>query len=146
MEKRIRSDLKSAILAHDETKVSTLRILISEINNAVIAKGTQITDDEVVSVIQREIKKRAEAAIGFRKGNREDQAAKEELEAKILTVYLPTQLTDEELTKIVEEVITESGASSISSLGQVIGQVMNKVGSRATGARVSALAKIKIHG
>src|SRR3989344_8227687 len=99
---QLNSDLKQAQLARDEVKVSTLRLLLSEIKNAQIQKGADLSDEEITQVIQHEVKKRKEAAAGFRTGDREEAALKEETEQRLLEGYLPDQLTIEELTKIVE--------------------------------------------
>lgn len=141
---KILKDLKEAQLARDEVKVSTLRLLISEIKNAQINKGSsgeQLSDDEVVSVIAREVKKRKESAVGFRSGNREEQALKEEAEGSILQSYLPEQLSTEELTKIVQESINEIGATTVSDMGKVIGLVLGKVKGKAEGSAVSTIVK-----
>lgn len=140
----LQQDLKQAQLARDEIKVSTLRLLLSEIRNAEIAKGGKLSDSDLVSVVQREVKKRREAAAGFRSGQREEQAKKEELEAQVLQSYLPSQLSPEELTKIVERVINEIGATSIQDMGKVIGAVMGKVKGQADGGVVSALVKERL--
>lgn len=141
---QIHNDLKQATLDRNEIKVSTLRLLISEINYAKIHKGQELEDSEVITVVQKELKKRKEAAAGFRQGEREDQAQKEEAEAKVLGAYLPEQISDEELTNIVQEAITEVGASSISDMGKVIGVVMGKVAGKAEGVRVSSIVKNKL--
>lgn len=141
---QLQSDLKNAQLARDEVKVSTLRLLLSEIKNAEIQKGGPLTDEDIVSVVQKEVKKRKEAVVGFRSGGREDQAQKEEAEETVLRGYLPVQLQLEELTKIVEESINEIGATSISDMGKVIGMVMGKVKGQAEGSAVSALVKEKL--
>ncbi len=141
MEERIKNDLKNAQLNKDETAVSTLRLLLSEVNNLRIQKGGELSDPDIVSVIQKELKKRKEAASGFRQGNREESALKEESEAKVLEGYLPEQISDEELTKIISESINNLGATSIQDMGRVIGQVLGKVGQGADGSRVSALVK-----
>lgn len=141
---KLQEDLKNAQLARDEVKVSTLRLLLSEIRNAEIAKGGDLSDQDIISVVQREFKKRKEAAEGFRSGGREDQAQKEESEASILQQYLPAQLSNEELTKIIEESINEIGANSPSDMGKVIGVVMGKVKGQANGSTVSALVKEKL--
>lgn len=107
---KIQNDLKAAQLARDEVKVSTLRLLLSEINNARIAKGQELAEEEILAVIGREVKKRKEAAAGFRQGGREEQAQKEEAESKILEGYLPAQISDGELTEVVSQSITEVGA------------------------------------
>lgn len=146
---QIQESLKQAQLARDETKVSTLRLLLSEIKNTEIALRQSsgqatLSDDDVISVIQREAKKRREAAVGFRQGNREDQALKEESELKILENYLPAQMSDEELTKQVEESINELGAKSLSDMGRVMTAVMGKVVGKADGGRVSNIVKQKL--
>ena len=144
MASNFREDLKNAILSHDEVKVSTLRLLISEIKNLEIAKGQPLNEADIVSVIQKEAKKRKEAAAGFRSGGREEQAKREEAELAILEAYLPAQISNEELTKIVEDTITEVGAKSIADMGKVMGVVMGKVSGQADGGTVSALVKQKL--
>ncbi len=144
---QIQSNLKQAQLARDEIKVSTLRLLLSEIKNAEIAKGPAnagLADEDIISVVQKEVKKRKEAALAFRNGGREESALKEEAEAKVLESYLPAQISNEELTKIVEEAITEVGAKGISDMGKVIGAVMGKVRGRSDGAAVSSIVKEKL--
>lgn len=136
---KLQSDLKQAQLARDEIKVSTLRLLLSEIKNAQIQKGGELQGQEVISIIQKEVKKRREAIAGFKSGGREQQAQKEEAEEKILQSYLPTQLSNEELTKIVEESINEVGAKSIADMGKVMAIVMGKVKGQADGTKTSAL-------
>ncbi len=144
MQDKIQQDLKQAMLARDQVATSTLRILISEIKNTQIAKGEELSDTDITAVIQKEVKKRKEAAMGFRQGNSEDAALKEESEAKVLEGYLPEQMSDEQLTKIVGDNITELGASSIQDMGRVIGVVKSKVGDQAEGGRISALVKDKL--
>lgn len=144
MEQKIKDDLKQAQIDRDETKVSTLRLLISEITNSRIAKGSDLNDDEILVVLQREAKKRKEAIEGFRSGGREEAALKEEAELQILQNYLPEEMSTEELTKIVEDSINRLGAKEISDMGKVIGQVMSQVGARSDGARVSALVREKL--
>jgi len=141
---QIQSDLKEAQLARDEIEVSTLRLLLSEIKNEEIKKGEKLFDQDIISVIQREVKKRKEAAAGFRTGGREEQAQKEEAELKILESYLPAQLSNEELTKVVEDTINELGAKSMADMGRVMGVVMGKVKGQADGGVVSALVKEKL--
>lgn len=141
---KIQSDLKQAQLSRDEIKVSTLRLLLSEIKNAEIAKGDSLSDEDIVSIVQREVKKRKEAAAGFRSGSREDQAQKEEAEAKVLEGYLPAQMEVEELTKIVETTINELGAVGVQDMGKVMGVVMGKVKGKADGNIVSGIVKEKL--
>ena len=144
MQDLIQEDLKQAQLARDEVKVFTLRLLLSEIKNAEIAKGDQLIDADVIVTIQKEVKKRKEAAEGFRRGNREEQAVAEEVELKILEAYLQTQLSNEELTELVENSIKIVGVTQISDMGKVIRQVMSKAAGQVDGGRVSSLVKEKL--
>ncbi len=143
---KIQDDLKLAMIARDEVKVLTLRLLLSEIKNSQIAKGVELSDEDILTTLQKEIKKRVEAAVGFRLGEREDAAVKEEAEASVLKEYLPQQLSDEELTKIVQETINEVGAKTVSDMGRVIGLVMGKVKGQSDGGRVSGIVKSLLGG
>lgn len=144
MEDKIRADLKSAMIAKDETRVSTLRLLISELTYAKVGKEGGLPDDAVISVIQKEVKKRKESIESFEKGGRPELAEKEQAELEVLQKYLPEQISDEELTKVVEDSITKLGASTMADMGKVIGVVMGQVGARAEGARVSLLVRSKL--
>lgn len=146
---KLQADLKNAQLSRDEVRVSTLRLLLSEVKNKEISlrqssEQAGMSDSDVVSIIQRELKKRKESAEGFRSGGREDSAAKEELEAKILADYLPQQMSNEELTKIVGDTITELGAVSMQDMGRVIGTVTGKVKGKAEGSTISSLVKERL--
>jgi uncharacterized protein YqeY len=144
MFEKLQADLKQALKTHDEVKVSTLRILIAELKNAEIAKGQSLSEQEVISVLQKEAKKRKEAAAGFRQGDREEAALVEEKELGFIENYLPQQISDEELTKLVEEAIKEVGATSMQDMGKVIGKVMGQVAGRADGSRVSGMVKERL--
>lgn len=145
MENKIREDLKQAQLSKDELKVSTLRLLLSDLTYAKVAKGASyLTDEDIISVVQKAVKQRKESIESFNKGNRADLASKEEAELAILQTYLPEQISDEELTKVIEEVITNTGAKTSADMGKVIGTVMGKVGQRVEGARVSTLVREKL--
>lgn len=141
---QLQTDLKNAQLSRDEIKVSTLRLLLSEIKNAEISKGGILSDEDIIPIVQKEVKKRKEAAEAFKSGGREEAAGKEEAELKILESYLPSQLSNEELTKIVLDTINEVGASSIADMGKVMGVVMGKTKGQADGGVVSALVKEKL--
>ncbi|MBI4038961.1 GatB/YqeY domain-containing protein [Candidatus Daviesbacteria bacterium] len=138
---RLKDDLKTAQLGRDEVKVSTLRLLLSEIKNAQIAKGGEVDDGDVIALVQREVKKRKEAVVSFRSGQREDLVSKEEAEEKILVEYLPAQLSNEELTKLILDTINEVGAKSIQDIGKVMRVVMSKVAGRVDGGTVSNLVR-----
>ncbi len=138
-------DLKAAMLAKTPVKVSVLRMLLSELNYAKIQKGQDLEDADVTAVVQKEVKKRKEAAAGFRSGSREESAQKEEAEAEILTTFLPAQLSEEDLSKIVDEIISQTGAQSVTDMGKVIGMVMGRVAGQAEGSRVSMLVKERLN-
>ncbi len=144
LQDKILEELKQAQLKRDEVKVSTLRLLLSEVKNFEIQKGQALSDEDVISVIQKEAKKRKEAAIGFRQGAREDSALKEESELKVLESYLPDQLSNGELTKLVEDTISEVDAKSIQDIGKVMGVVMGKVKGRADGNIVRSIVRSKL--
>lgn len=141
---QIQSDLKQAQLQRDEVKTSALRLLLSEIKNKEIAKGTALSDEDIVEAVRKEAKKRKEAAAGFRSGGREESALKEEIELKILEEYLPAQMSSEQLSEIVDSTINELGAVSVSDMGKVIGAVMGKVKGQVEGGIVSNLVKERL--
>lgn len=145
MEEKLREDLKQAQLSRDELKVSTLRLLLSELTYAKVAKQTEVlSDEDIIAVVQKAVKQRKESIESFKKGGRDDLASKELAELEILQSYLPEQISDEELTKVIGEAITNTGASGMADMGKVIGAVMGKVGQRAEGARVSQLVREKL--
>ncbi|MDD2823445.1 MAG: GatB/YqeY domain-containing protein [Candidatus Daviesbacteria bacterium] len=144
----LQQDLRQSQLDKNEAKVNTLRLLLSEIRYVQIKKNEgedkPLSDEEIITVIQKEVKKRKEAADGFRQGGREESALKEENEAEILSQYLPKQLSDEELKIMIDEAISQTGATGISDMGKVIGIVMSKVKGSADGSRISMLVKEKL--
>src|SRR3990167_1195245 len=141
---KLNQDLVEAQKAQDELRVSTLRFLLSAVKNAQIAKGKELTDDEVTVQIQKDAKKHKESIDAFEKANRKELAQKETKELAVLNAYLPKQMNEDEIKKIVEEVISQTGASSMSDLGRVMGQVMAKVGGQADGAMVSQIVREKL--
>lgn len=140
----INQDLITAQKAKEETVVSTLRFLLSSVQNARIEKRGELTDGEVLVQIQKDAKKHKESIEAFEKANRAELAAKEKAELKVLEKYLPEQLGAEQVEKMVDEVIAQIRASSITDMGKVMGQVMAKVGNTADGALVSQLVKQKL--
>ena len=145
MKDKIQKDLNQALKEKDELKVSTLRLLLSEIHNQEIEKQAELTEENFIGVLQREIKKRKEAIEAYQQGKRDDLVAKEKEELEILNKYLPQQLSLEELETIVQSVIKEMGASSMADLGKVMGAVMGRVKGGADGKVVSEAVKRVIH-
>ena len=124
------ADLKTAMKALDKTAVSTLRFIKSSIKNREIEKGGNLNDDEVVSVLSTLSKQRRESIEQFSKGGREDLVASEKAELEIIMKYLPGQLSEAELEKIIREVIEEAGASGSKDVGKVMKMVMPRVKGR----------------
>jgi uncharacterized protein YqeY len=136
---QVQHDVKSALKAGEKERVHALRLIANELQRAAKEDGG---DD--VDVLQRERKRRLEAAEAYRDGGRQDLADAEEREAEIISSYLPEQLSDGELGAIVGDAVAESGASSPKEMGKVMALVMPKVKGRADGKRVSAAVKEKL--
>lgn len=140
----IKKQIAEAMKAKDEIRLSTLKLVSSELHNAKIDKMSDLTEEEEVAVIKKEAKKRKDAIELYKKGGADDKAKKEEAELAILSEFLPEEMGDEELGKIVESTISEMGASSMADMGKVMGAVMGKVKGQADGNRVSGMVKQKL--
>lgn len=133
---QVQDDVKSALKAGERERVHALRLIADALQKAEKENGA-----DPVEVLQRERKRRLEAAQAYRDGGRTDAAEAEEREAEIIASYMPEQVSDEELAAIVGDAVAESGASSPQELGKVMALVMPKVKGRADGKRVSAAVK-----
>ena len=140
----INQKIAEALKAKDEIRLSTLRLLSSALNYEFIAKQHKLSKEEELVVVGREAKKRKDAIEAYEKAGAMDRAEKEKKELLILEKYLPAQMADEELTKLVEEAISQTGATTIADMGKVMGAVMAKVQGRADGGRASSLVKQKL--
>jgi uncharacterized protein len=136
---QVQHDVKDAMKAREKERVHALRLIASELQKA---EKDQSGDE--VQVLQRERKRRLEAAEAYRDGGRDEQAESEEREAEIIAAYMPEQLSDEQLEAIVGDAVAESGASSPQEMGRVMALVMPKVKGQADGKRVSAAVKGKL--
>lgn len=144
---RIDGDLKTALLGGDRFEAEVLRGLKAAILNEEVATGKRdegLDDASIERIVAREIKKRHESADLYEQNDRAESATAERKEAEVLSAYLPTQLSEDELKPIIEEVVAELGASSPADMGRVIGAVKAKVGSSADGATVARIVKEKI--
>jgi uncharacterized protein YqeY len=142
----INEDLKEALKSGNSTSVSALRFLISKLNNAKIEKGSDLTDEEILSEIEKDAKKHKESIDAFEKAGRGELAAKEKAELEVLAKYLPEQMSDEELLAVVEDIVSSQEAKGPSVFGSVMSQVMAQVKGKADGGRVSAIVKQKLNG
>ena len=141
---KISQDLNTALKQKDTIRVSTLRYLISYLNNARIAKGGDLIDDDITLEIAKDAKRHKESIEAFEKAKREDLVSQESAQLKILEEYLPAQLKDEEIAKIVDETIALLGQVGPGDMAKVMGQVMAKVKDQADGAVVSGIVKEKL--
>jgi len=136
---QVQEDVKTAMKAGEKERVGQLRMIV----NALQAEEKEGKGDEVVA-LQRERKRRLDAAEALREGDRSEQADAEEAEAKLIEGYLPEQLSDDELSELVASAVEESGASEPKDMGGVMKVLMPKVGGRADGKRVSTAVKEKL--
>jgi uncharacterized protein len=136
---RVQHDVKDAMKAGERERVHALRLIVNELQKA---EKDAAGDD--LAVLQRERKRRLEAAEAYRDGGRTELAEAEEREAEIISSYMPEQVSDEELAAIVGDAVAESGATSAQELGKVMALVMPRVKGRAEGKRVSAAVKEKL--
>lgn len=144
---KIHEDLKGSMKAKDELRLSVLRMLLSAVHNRELEKRAKsgraedLAEEEVVVVVRSETKKRRDAIAEFAKGGRKDLAEKEAAELKILQIYLPVEISDEELMKVVREVVAGVGEVTQKDFGRVIGEVMGKIRGQASGDRVNVMLK-----
>ncbi len=141
IEEKITNDLKAAMKAKDEMRLSCLRLLKTSIKHKQVEKGEELKDEDIEAIISSAIRKGKEAAQEFNKGNREDLAAKEEAEIKILYDYMPKQLDSVEIEKIIKEIITELSIDSPKDLGKVMKAAMVRMAGKAQGKEVNEIAR-----
>jgi uncharacterized protein YqeY len=141
IEEKITNDLKAAMKAKDEMRLSCLRLLKTSIKHKQVEKGEELKDEDIEAIISSSIRKGKEAAQEFNKGSREDLAAKEEAEIKILYDYMPKQLDSVEIEKIIKEIITELSIDSPTDLGKVMKAAMVRLSGKAQGKEVNEIAR-----
>jgi uncharacterized protein YqeY len=141
---RLEEELREARLARDDARRDALSLLLSALRSAEKDLQRELTGDEELQVLQRERKRRVEAAEAFSNAGREEQAAAEEAELAVLEEFMPAQLSEEELEEIVDDAIAEVGATSMRDLGRVMADVMPQVAGRADGSMVSQLVREKL--
>ncbi len=141
---RLEQEVKEAMLARDADRRDALRLIVSSLKSAEKDLLRPLTDDEALQVMQRERKKRVEAAEAFRTAGREAQADKEEAELGVLEEFMPEPLAEEELERIVDDAIAENKATSMRDMGRVMADVMPQIAGRADGSAVSQLVREKL--
>jgi uncharacterized protein YqeY len=141
---RMEEELTAAMRARDAERRDALRLILANLRSAEKELQRPLTDGEELQVLQRERKKRLEAADAYRAAGREEQAAAEEAELAVLGEFMPEPLSDEELEAIIDDAIAENGATSMRDLGRVMADVMPQIAGRADGGAVSQLVREKL--
>jgi uncharacterized protein YqeY len=143
LKEKLQTDLTQAIRSRDELQSGTIRMLLAAITNEEVAgKAAKVLSDaEIITVLSREAKKRREAVEAYTQAKREDLANKEKAEAAVIAQYLPKQLSEDEIKKLIQEAIAFTGATGPSGMGLVMKQLQPKIAGKADGGLVSALVK-----
>jgi len=144
LKEKFANDLKESLKAKNEVKLSTIRFLISAIHNVEIDKGKELTEDEVVSVLQKQVKQRKESIEGFVKGSRLELVEKEKQEMAILQEYLPEQMSSSVIEVIVDKAIKDTSSSSLQDLGKVMGVLSSQLKGKADMGLVSSIVRKKL--
>jgi len=140
----IEGELKDAMKARDAERRDALRLILNALKNSEKELQRPLSEDEELQVLQRERKRRVEAAEAFRAGGREEQAESEERELEVLEEFMPEPLSEDEVEEIVDDVIAEVGATSMADLGRVMADVMPQIAGRADGSVVSQIVREKL--
>lgn len=151
LKETLQSDLHAAIKSRDELTAATLRMALAGVTNAEVAgkQAKELTDDEVLAVLDKEAKKRRESAAAYRDANRPELADREEAELGVLTGYLPTPLTEDEVSAIIDQAIADvaaAGKSGMAAMGPVMQQVTAATKGRADGKTVSGIVRQRLQG
>ncbi|MEM7052757.1 MAG: GatB/YqeY domain-containing protein [Acidobacteriota bacterium] len=143
---QVQEDLKDALRSGEKERLGTLRMLLTEIKNEAIRRGDEVDDEGFTALLRKGIKQRREAAEQYRKGGRAELADKEEREIGHLEVYLPEQAGEEEIRKVITEIIAAGDLAGPKAMGVVMKETLARLGSRADGGTVSKLAREILNG
>jgi uncharacterized protein len=144
LRERINDDMKTAMKARDSEKLGAIRLLQAALKQKEVDERIEITDDVVLGVIEKMLKQRKDSIEQYTAGNRMDLVAKEQFEVGVLQVYMPAQLSDADLAKILEEVVAETGATSAKDMGKVMNALRPKVAGRADMGKLSGVVKARL--
>jgi uncharacterized protein YqeY len=146
LKEQIRSDMKTAMRAGEKDRLSTIRLLLAAIQTREIEAREDLSDGDVLQIVEKLIKQRKDSARQYADAGRDDRAAQEESEAGQLQAYLPEQLSEAELTELLEKIMTETGASSMKDMGKVMAALREQAQGRADMGSLSALVKSRLNG
>jgi len=138
---QIKDDIKAAMKAKETEKRDALRLLDSAMKQIEVDERRELSDDDVIAIILKQIKQRNDSITQYTKAGRDELAQKERAEIAVFEPYLPAQLTDEELTAAIQAIITEVGAESMKDMGKVMGSAKAKIGTQADGKRINTCVK-----
>lgn len=141
LKEQITEDMKNAMRAHDAAKLSTLRMLLAGIKQCEVDERIEPTDEVVTGVIGKLIKQRKDSVESYSKAGRQDLADKEQAEIEVLSVYLPKQMSEDEIKAVIAEAVAAAGVTGMAAMGKVMGAVKAKVAGKADMGKVSALVK-----
>jgi len=141
---QISEDMKSAMRAKDSTRLGTIRLLQAALKQREVDERIELADADVISVIEKMLKQRRDSITAYEKAERADLADVEKAEVVVLQTYLPKQLTDEEVSAILEKVVAETGAASMKDMGKVMGAIKPLVAGKADMGKISGLIKARL--
>lgn len=141
LRQKIKTELNESLKKKDEIGRSVLGMLLAVVINKELAKGKELVDEEIVEIIFSEVKKRKESVAAFEKGNRKDLADKERSEVKVLQKYLPEQMPEEDLRKIIKEAIGKTEAATVKDMGRVMAEIMPQVKGKADSSLISKIVR-----
>lgn len=148
LKETLKSDLTEAIRSSDKVVSGTIRMVLTAITNEEVSgkEARVLTEDEIITVLSREAKKRREAAEEFAKANRPDKSAEEKAEGEVIAKYLPAQLSEEDIKKMIADAVASTGAAGPGDMGKVMGAIKGQIAGKADGSLVSSLVKAALAG
>jgi uncharacterized protein YqeY len=146
LKEQITNDMKDAMRAGDKPRLSVIRLILAAIKQREVDERITLDDTQILAALDKMLKQRRESIVQFEKGNRQDLADQENAEVKVIQAYMPAQLSEAELDKMVADAVAESGAASIKDMGKVMGILKPKVAGKADMSAVSARIKAKLGG
>ena len=148
LKETLKSDLTEAIRSSDKVVSGTIRMVLTAITNEEVSgkEARTLSEDEIIAVLSREAKKRREAAEEFAKGNRPEKAAEEKAEGEVIAKYLPAQLSEDDVKKLIAAAIASTGAAGPADMGKVMGAIKPQIAGKADGSMVSSLVKAALTG
>lgn len=146
MKQRLADEMRQALKGREKVRLGALRMLSAAVTNREVELGHALSDDELVEVARREVKRRAEAAEAFRSGGRDDRAEQELEEQRVLEAYVPAGLSQEEVEALVAEALAATGAGGPGDMGKVMGYVMGRAKGRVDGKAIQAIVRERLQG